>query len=216
MIPQFTDHEARVIGCLIEKSITTPDQYPLTLNALVNACNQKSSREPVMSLTQGEVEHAAKTLEERHLVTRQENFRSNSRVDKYSHRFCNTRYSSLQLDGGELAIICLLLLRGPQTPGELRTRSARLHGFDDNAAVVQSLTGLIERDPDPLVVKLPRRAGRKDAEYTHLLCGEVDLEAYAAQAPAPTAASGSASRAALEERVARLEEEVARLKALIE
>lgn len=216
MIPQFTDHEARVIGCLIEKSITTPDQYPLTLNALVNACNQKSSREPVMSLTQGEVEHAARALEDRHLLTRQENLRSNSRVDKYSHRLCNTRYSTLQLDEGEVAVMGLLLLRGPQTPGELRTRSARLHNFDDNAAVVQSLTGLIERTPDPLVVKLPRRAGRKDAEYMHLLCGPVDLEAYAAQAPTPSSSAGGASRAALEERVARLEEEVARLKSLIE
>ncbi|MEO0972428.1 MAG: YceH family protein [Pseudomonadota bacterium] len=219
MLTQLTEIEARVIGCLIEKSITTPDQYPLTLNALINACNQKSSREPVMALTQGEVERATRTLEERHIVTRQDSERSYSRVDKFAHRFCNTRYSQLQLDDGELALVCVLLLRGPQTPGELRTRCARLHAFEDNEAVVSSLTGLAEHDPDPLVIKLPRRAGRKDAEYTHLLCGPVDVEAYAAQAPVAPASERSSSRGAemedLRQRVATLEQEVARLKTLI-
>ena len=133
----LNDTEARVIGCLIEKSVVTPDQYPLTLNALTNACNQKSSRNPVMSLSQGEVQHAIRELESRHLVRTDENFKS--RVEKYAQRFCNTRYSNLQFSDAELAIVCLLLLRGPQTPGELRSRSGRLHAFADNAAVVEAL-----------------------------------------------------------------------------
>ena len=215
MLIQLNDTEARVIGCLIEKSIVTPDQYPLTLNALTNACNQKSSRNPVMALTQGEVQHAARALEDRHLVRTDENFKS--RVEKYAQRFCNTRYSNLQFSDGELAIVCLLLLRGPQTPGELRSRSGRLHTFEDNAELVQALTNLAERDPDPLVVKLPRTPGRKDSEYMHLFSGPVDTEVYASQAgerPArtPPARHGVAE---LEQRVARLEEEVAAIRAKI-
>ena len=116
MLDELDDKEARVIGCLIEKSIVTPDQYPLTLNALTNACNQKSSRDPVMSLTQGEVQHTLQTLEGKHLVQKAENFKG--RADKYTQRFCNTRYSDLQFDDAELATVCLLLLRGPQTPGD--------------------------------------------------------------------------------------------------
>ena len=127
---QLNDTEARVIGCLIEKSVVTPDQYPMTLNALTNACNQKSSRNPVMALTQGEVQHAIRELEAKHLVQTNENFKS--RVEKYTQRFCNTRYSDLQFSDAELAVVCLLLLRGPQTPGELRSRSGRLHSFADN------------------------------------------------------------------------------------
>jgi hypothetical protein len=215
LLIQLNDTEARVIGCLIEKSIVTPDQYPLTLNALTNACNQKSSRNPVMALTQGEVQHAARALEDRHLVRTDENFKS--RVEKYAQRFCNTRYSNLQFSDGELAIVCLLLLRGPQTPGELRSRSGRLHTFEDNAEVVQALTNLAERDPDPLVVKLPRTPGRKDSEYMHLFSGPVDVEVHTSQAgerPArtPPARDGVAE---LEQRVARLEAEVAAIRAKI-
>ena len=176
MLTELNDIEARVIGCLIEKSVVTPDQYPLTLNALTNACNQKSSRDPVMSLTQGEVQHTIRELERKHLVTADENFKS--RTEKYSQRFCNTRYSDLQFDDGERAVVCLLLLRGPQTPGELRSRSGRLHSFEDNAEVVQTLTGLAEREGQALVVKLPRTPGRKDSEYMHLFSGPVDIEAH--------------------------------------
>ena len=122
MLPQLTDKEARVIGCLIEKSVVTPDQYPLTLNALTNACNQKSSRNPVMNLTQGEVQHTIRDLEAKHLVRTDENFKSRS--EKYTQRFCNTRYSDFHFDDAQLAIVCLLLLRGPQTPGELRQRGS--------------------------------------------------------------------------------------------
>ena len=211
MLEQLDDKEARVIGCLIEKSITTPDQYPLTLNALTNACNQKSSRNPVMSLSQGEVQHTIRMLEGKHLVRTEENFKS--RTEKYSQRFCNTRYSDLQLDSAEVAIVCLLLLRGPQTPGELRSRSGRLHAFADNADVVTALNGLIEREAGPLVVKLPRTPGRKDSEYMHLFSGPVDVEAHVAQASvAKPAASPRSGVAELAERVERLEAELAELK----
>jgi uncharacterized protein YceH (UPF0502 family) len=209
----LSDTEARVIGCLIEKSIVTPDQYPLTLNALTNACNQKSSRNPVMSLTQGEVEHTVRELQDRHFVTIDENFKS--RVEKYTQRFCNTRYSNLQFSDAELAIICLLLLRGPQTPGELRSRSGRLHTFEDHAEVAQALSSLAEHEPDPLVVKLPRTPGRKDSEYMHLFSGPVDVEALAGAALEKRAAAAPArqSVAELEARVSQLEAEVAAIKA---
>jgi uncharacterized protein YceH (UPF0502 family) len=213
---QLNDTEARVIGCLIEKSIVTPDQYPMTLNSLTNACNQKSSRDPIMALTQGEVQHTLRELESKHCVRTDENFKS--RVEKYTQRFCNTRYSNLQFTDGELAIVCLLLLRGPQTPGELRSRSGRLHTFEDNAEVVQDLTRLAERESDPLVVKLPRTPGRKDSEYMHLFSGPIDVEAHVSQAEETQSRSAPARSnvAELEERVSQLEAEVAAIKALLE
>jgi len=209
---ELNDIEARVIGCLIEKSIVTPDQYPLTLNALTNACNQKSSRTPVMSLTQGEVQHTIRELEKKHFVRTDENFKS--RVEKYTQRFCNTRYSDLQFQDPELAVVCLLLLRGAQTPGELRSRSGRLYSFSDNAEVVQTLTGLIERDAGPLVVKLPRTPGRKDSEYMHLFCGPVDVEAHVSHALDERTGSSRerTSVAELAERLSLLEAEVAALR----
>ena len=212
MLPELNATEARVIGCLIEKSVVTPDQYPLTLNALTNACNQKSSRDPVMSLSQGDVQRAIRDLEAQHLVRTDENFKS--RVEKYSQRFCNTRYSNLQLDNAQQAIVCLLLLRGPQTPGELRSRSGRLHTFADNADVVVALDSLIEREGEPMLVKLPRTAGRKDSEYMHLFAGPVDVEAHTSQAQAAKASSSAerSSLAELAERVSELEVEVAALK----
>lgn len=217
MLETLDHKEARVIGCLIEKSIVTPDQYPLTLNALTNACNQKSSRDPVMSLTQGEVQHTVRALEDKHLVRREENFKS--RAEKYSQRLCNTRYSELQLSPAEVAIVCLLLLRGAQTPGELRARSGRLHGFADNDEVVETLSVMAGREAGALVVKLPRTPGRKDSEYMHLFYGPVDVEAYAEEAASrPPAAARSASPqqetiAALTARVENLEAEVSSLKA---
>jgi len=212
---QLDAAEARVIGCLIEKSIVTPDQYPLTLNALTNACNQKSSRDPVMSLTQGEVQHTVRELSDKHLVRIDENFKS--RVEKYTQRFCNSRYSDLQFTDGELAIVCLLLLRGPQTPGELRARSGRLHSFSDNAEVVKALDGLMNREGDPLVVKLPRTPGRKDSEYMHLFSGPVDVEAHASQAreERPARSRDGQSVAELAQRVSRLEAEVAAIKDML-
>lgn len=211
MLQALSDKEARVIGCLIEKSVVTPDQYPLTLNALTNACNQKSGRSPVMALQQGEVQHVIRDLEAKHLVRTEENFKS--RTEKYTQRFCNTRYSNLQFDPPQLAVVCLLLLRGPQTPGELRSRSSRLHHFADNAEVVVALSGLINRDGEALLVKLPRTPGRKDSEYMHLFCGPIDVEAHASQAQAtrPAGTSERVSVAELAERVSQLEADFAAL-----
>jgi uncharacterized protein YceH (UPF0502 family) len=215
VLQELSGHEARIIGCLIEKSIVTPDLYPLTLNSLTAACNQKSGRNPVMALKQGEVQHALRVLEARHLVRRDENFKS--RTEKYSQRFCNTRYSDQQFDPAQLAIVCLLMLRGPQTPGELRARSGRLHSFADNDEVVLALDSLIGRGSEPLVVKLPRSPGRKDSEYMHLFSGEVDVAAHASEAQAAKAAGSSerVSVAKLAERIDLLETEVARLRELL-
>ncbi len=211
--PNLTANEARVIGCLIEKSVITSDQYPLTLNALTNACNQKSGRNPVMSLQKGMVQRIVRDLEAKKLVRVEENFKSG--VEKYVQRFCNTRFSDYQFDPPQFAVVCLLLLRGPQTPGELRARSGRLHTFADNATVVDALTTLIEQEGNPLVVKLPRTPGRKDSEYMHLFSGPIDVEAHASQSQAAMA-TGSSERVSVSEltqRVSRLEAEVAELKA---
>ncbi len=212
MLPNLTANEARIIGCLMEKSVVTPDQYPLTLNALTNACNQKSSRNPIMSLEQGIVQRTVRDLQAKHLVRADENFKSG--VEKYIQRFCNSHFGDYQFDPPQFAIVCLLLLRGPQTPGELKARGGRLHTFADNAAVVDALTGLIEREANPLVLKLPRTPGRKDAEYMHLFSGPIDVEAHASQAQTAMA-TGSSERASvsdLAQRVSRLEAEVAELR----
>ena len=208
----LSDNESRVIGCLMEKSITTPDQYPLTLNALTNACNQKSARAPIMSLNQGAVQHTVRELEGKHLLRVEENFKRG--VEKYTQRLCNSSFSELQFDKAEFAIVCLLLLRGPQTPGELRANSGRLHKFSDNNAVVMALDGLAEYASGALVVKLPRTAGRKDSEYMHLFSGDVDLTAYAQTAAAVQSSGDSprSSMAQLEQRISDLETEVAELK----
>lgn len=212
VLSNLTANEARVIGCLMEKSIVTPDQYPLTLSALTNACNQKSSRNPVMSLEQGMVQRTVRDLQSRQLVRAEENFKSGT--EKYMQRLCNTQLADFKFDPPQFAIVCLLLLRGPQTPGELRARSGRLHTFADNPAVVEALAGLIERDGSPVIVKLPRTPGRKDAEYMHLLAGSVDVDARASEAQI-TAASVSSERVSVSElaqRVAKLEAEVAELR----
>jgi len=214
MVPlNLTANEARVIGCLIEKSVITSDQYPLTLNALTNACNQKSGRNPVMSLQKGMVQRIVRDLEAKKLVRVEENFKSG--VEKYVQRFCNTRFSDYQFDPPQFAVVCLLLLRGPQTPGELRARSGRLHTFSDNATVVDALTTLIEQEGNPVVVKLPRTPGRKDSEYMHLFSGPIDVEAHASQSQAAMATESSerVSVSELTQRVSRLEAEVAELKA---
>ena len=217
MIPQnLSANEGRILGCLMEKSVTTPEQYPLTLNALVNGCNQKSARTPVMSLSQGTVQHTVRKLDEQHLLRIEENFKRG--VEKYTQRLCNSSYSELQLDTAQFAIVCLLLLRGPQTPGELRARSGRLHEFADNNEVVTALESLVEYPVDPLVVQLPRSPGRKDSEYMHLLSGEVDIEAHAQQVAAaqPERSEPRSSLAQLEQRLSELEAEVAELKQRLE
>ena len=217
MFPQnLSANECRILGSLMEKSVTTPEQYPLTLNALVNACNQKSAREPVMALSQGTVQHTVRSLDEQHLMRIEENFKRG--VEKYTQRLCNSSYSELQFDTAQFAIICLLLLRGPQTPGELRARSGRLHEFADNNEVVKALENLAEYPVDPLVVQLPRSPGRKDSEYMHLLSGEIDIEAHAQQVAAaqPERAAPRSNLAELEQRLSELEVEVAALKQRLE
>ena len=168
-ITEFTPIEARVLGCLLEKAVTTPDQYPLSLNALTNACNQKSARDPVMSLDPGEVQRAINSLEEKHVARRDENFKT--QVEKYTHRFCNTPFSDYQFDSAQYAAVCVLLLRGPRTPGEIRANSGRLHSFADNEEVVETLDTL-RVAPNAIVQRLERTPGRRDHEYTHLFFGE--------------------------------------------
>jgi uncharacterized protein YceH (UPF0502 family) len=168
---ELTFNEARVIGCLIEKQITTPDQYPLSLNALVNACNQKSNRDPVLELDERTVQQSVDDLGRKHFVVEKSGF--GSRVPKYQHRFCNTEYGTLKFDPQELAILCELMLRGAQTPGELRSRAARMAPFGDVSEVEAALTRLSERDDGPFVVRLAREPGRRESRYAHLFSGEV-------------------------------------------
>lgn len=204
--------EARVIGSLMEKSVVTPEQYPLTLNALVLACNQKSSRDPVMNLEPGEVLNAVRQLESRHLVTSDEHHRG--RVERFAQRLCNTRYGELELSPPEFAVVCLLLLRGAQTPGELRTRSGRLHEFADNEAVTATLEALMARPGGGLVARLPRKPNRHDHEYVHLLSGFVESAPVETVHEAVGAASSRLDRmAALEARVEALERELEALRA---
>jgi uncharacterized protein YceH (UPF0502 family) len=207
--------EARVIGCMIEKQITTPDQYPLSLNALVNACNQKSNRDPVMSLDEATVQHTLDALSRKHLILERSGF--GSRVPKYQHLFCNTEYGSLKFSPQELAIVCELLLRGPQTPGELRSRASRMATFTDVSEVEAALQGLLERESGPLVARLPREPGRREARYMQLFGGEPPPppSVTAEVTPEEGAPRGSDGEA-LAGRVTRLEEEVRQLRAELE
>jgi len=224
---ELTAIEARVISCLIEKQITTPDQYPLSLNALVNACNQKSNRDPVLDLDEGTVQRTVDTLAKKHLVMEKSGF--GSRVPKYQHRFCNTEFGTLKLDSQELAVVCELLLRGPQTPGELRSRASRMASFSDVSETEATLTRLSERADGPFVVRLAREPGRRESRYAHLFSGPVTGVAQAhdtdegygaAGAMEPRASVGApevsfpASRN--DQRLARLEEEVQALRAELE
>ena len=206
----LSPNEARIIGCLMEKAVLTPDQYPLTLNALTTACNQKSSRDPVLALERITVERAARDLLEKSLVTRDENFRSG--VVKYQQRLCNTMFSDLTFADDEYAVVCVLLLRGPQTPGELRARSRRLHVFADNEAVAETLQHLMDADRESgaVVARLARVPGRRDHQYAHLLSGAIE-SVPADDVPASAEPRGG-RLAELERRVAALELEVAALK----
>ncbi|HEV7445953.1 MAG TPA: DUF480 domain-containing protein [Steroidobacteraceae bacterium] len=168
---ELTVLEARLIGCLIEKQITTPDQYPLSLNALANACNQKSNRDPVMDLDEATVQKTLDSLSKKHFVMEKSGF--GSRVPKYQHRFCNTEFGTLKLDPQELAIVCELLVRGPQTPGELRTRASRMAPFAETSEVEAALTRLAERPDGPFVVRLVREPNRRDSRWAHLFSGPV-------------------------------------------
>lgn len=205
---ELTPLEARVIGCLIEKQITTPEQYPLSLNALVNACNQKSNRDPVLELVEAEVQAVVDALVKRYQVSEHGGF--GSRVAKFQHRFCNTEYGALKFSAQELAIVCELLLRGPQTPGELRSRAGRMAHFNDADEVEAALDALARRQDGPFVVRLPREPGKRESRYTHLFSGEPI--ATAAPEPAAPAASQPGRLDLIEQRLAELESEVARLR----
>jgi len=207
---QLSPHEARVIGSLIEKQITTPEQYPLSLNALVLACNQKSNRDPVLELTVQAVQELLDALSRKHLVIEKSGF--GSRVPKYQQRFCNTEFSALQFTPQERAILCELLLRGPQTPGELRSRASRMAPFSDVTEVETSLDHLAHDPGGPRVVQLPREPGRRDSRYAHLFSGEVHA---VPREPGTGAAEPSLEEApgALTERVSALEQQVRDLRA---
>jgi uncharacterized protein YceH (UPF0502 family) len=193
--------EARVAGVLMEKESTTPEYYPLSANAVLNACNQKSSREPVMSLSEPEVRGALFDLEQMGLVRTLDD----ARVPKFEHR-CRDGMGGPPLRRDEVAVLCLLLLRGPQTPAELRARAERLYSFDDNAAAQTTLERMAARE-EPLVVLLPRQPGAREARWAHLLCGPVD----AAAPPTPAHAATSTQASVAEERLVQLE---ARIEAL--
>jgi uncharacterized protein YceH (UPF0502 family) len=208
---ELTPIEARIIGCLIEKEITTPDQYPLSLNALTNACNQKTNREPVLELTDAQVQQSVDTLMRKYLVS-DRSAGYGGRVTKYKHRFCNTEFGSLKFSKQELGIICVLLLRGPQTPGELRSRTNRLCEFADGGEVDAALKSLIEREDGPFVARLRRGAGEREARYSHLFSGIP--EALAGDEPPLEAdAAAPGSKSSLGERVLALEELVQQLRA---
>ncbi len=199
----LTEIEARVLGALVEKDITTPDYYPLSLNALVNACNQKNNREPVMHLDEAAVRQALESLHDKGLAGPAGG--ADSRVTKYEHRLQEV----FNFGRAETALLCVLLLRGPQTPGELRGRTERMHRFEELADVQSGLQRLMQREP-PMVKMLPRQPGTKESRYAHLLSGDVE-----GWEPPPAAAAGSGDAdqvTRLESEVAALHEEIAELK----
>jgi len=193
----LTELETRVLGSLLEKDITTPDYYPLSLNALVNACNQKSNRDPVMNVDEGQVQETLYSLREKGLAGPVSS--ADSRVTKYEHRL----QEAFNFTRGETAVICVLLLRGPQTPGELRGRTERMHRFEDLSEVQSALQRLMQREP-PLATMLPRQPGTKETRYMHLFGGGVP-----AWEPAP---AQSAPPSEERERIARLESELRTLR----
>lgn len=217
----LTEIEARILGALIEKEITTPEYYPLSLNALVNACNQKSNRAPEMHLDDDAVLPALRTLEQKGLAGKGDNM--DGRVKKYEHRLAD----AFNFTRPETAVLCELLLRGPQTPGELRSRAERMHHFDDLDSVNSTLRHLVEREP-PLAKLLPRQPGTKEARYTQLLSGDVTVAAESEATPLPStksviafpSATASAAPASstvdritgLEQKVSALEQEISELK----
>jgi uncharacterized protein YceH (UPF0502 family) len=214
---EFNPNEARVIGCLIEKEITTPDQYPLSLNALTNACNQKTNREPVLNLSEPEVQQSIDTLMRKYMVS-DKSAGYGGRVTKYKHRFCNTEFGSLKFSKQELGILCVMLLRGPQTPGELRSRTNRLCEFADAEEVEAALRGLMAREDGPFIARLLRAPGARESRYAHLFSGAIEsapeLDEQREDSLSSTAAPGPLSQrvAALEELVAQLRAEIDALK----
>jgi uncharacterized protein len=205
---ELTSLEARVIGCLIEKEITTPDQYPLSLNALVNACNQKTNRDPVLELPESDVQSALDGLTRKHLVS-DRSAGYGGRVNKYKQRLCNSEFGSLKFTAQELGILCVLLLRGAQTPGELRSRTNRLCEFADAQAVEDALQALMTREDGPFIARLARAPGSRESRYMQLFTGPVESQPD----EAPRLAAPGPEGAGLAERVEQLEQQVAALRA---
>jgi uncharacterized protein len=201
LVDLLTDIETRVLGSLIEKDITTPDYYPLSLNALVNACNQKNNRDPVMTLDEDSVSHTLATLQEKRLAGPASG--ADSRVTKYEHRLQEV----FNFDRREIAILCVLLLRGPQTPGELRGRTERMYRFEALDDVISTLDRLSQRQP-PLAAVLPRQPGTKESRYMHLFSGDAPTAVDAAHAPSRASELTRTS----DDRITHLENEVAELK----
>jgi uncharacterized protein YceH (UPF0502 family) len=205
----LTASQARVLGALVEKEVTTPEYYPLSLNALINACNQRSNREPVMNLDEEEVRRSLHRLDDLHLAGRARS--ADGRVTKYEHWLGE----AFNFSRAETALICVLLLRGPQTPGELRGRTERMHTFDELTDVLAGLQKLMEREP-PLAAVLPRQPGTKEARYTHLLSGPVEsiAAAFAAEPAFARRENGpdSVLNEGHEERITQLEATVAELR----
>ncbi len=203
---ELSAKEARVVGCLLEKQLTTPEQYPMTLNGLTTACNQKTNREPVMDLSESEVQQTLDLLLRKHIIRTQ----SGSRTMKYEHRFCNSEFGDLKFSPQEVAVVTTLLLRGAQTTGELRTRTSRLHDFADVSEVEHTLTTLASREDGPFCVRLAREPGKRESRFMHLFSGEVSD--VATTAGDDFFEARTTSQAVIEERVAVLETEVAELK----
>ena len=204
MLTILSDIELRVLGSLIEKQVTTPEYYPLTLNALTLACNQKNNRHPVTAFDEAAVAQALETLREKNLTY--VFYGSNSRVPKYKH----VMPEIFHLDQAELAVMCVLMLRGAQTVGELRDRTTRLHNFTGLDEIDATLNSLMAKDPEPLVVRLPRQPGQKEARFAHLLAGEVSIDQAAESEPPKRPVTHRTSDS---ERVLKVEQEVETLRA---
>ncbi len=200
--------QCRIIGVMLEKETTTPEQYPLSPNGILIGCNQKSSREPVMSLSEGDVQNVIDELVKMNQLM--VDHKASSRVNKYFHRFCNTEFGSLQFTPQQRAIICVLLLRGPQTPGELRTRTNRLADFNDVSEVETTLDELQELNGQILVKKLAREPGKRDCRYVHLL-SDVDETSFAQASTSQTDVLPTEEHTSLTQRVTELEQQVASL-----
>lgn len=200
---QLTTVEARVVGSLMEKQVTTPEQYPMSVNGVLTACNQKTNREPVMELKEHEVQGTLDDLVKRHYLRTVSGF--GNRVMKYEQRFCNSEFGDLKLTPAEVAIVTTLLLRGAQTPGELRSRAGRMYEFNDMSQVEHTLETLANREDGPFVVRLPREPGKRESRYMHLFSGEAETQAVVACAEAEPTGDLTA-------RVEQLEADVAELK----
>lgn len=205
---QLSAQQARIIGVLLEKQVTTPEQYPLSLNGVVTGCNQKTNREPVMELSDAEVQNQLDMLVKQHFLRTQSGF--GNRVTKYEQRFCNSEFGDLKLNSAEVALVTTLLLRGPQTPGELRSRASRMHEFSDVMEVETALETLANREDGPFVIRLAREPGKRECRYQHLFSGDAPEVVDCADSNINEHQSGLVAR------ITQLEAEVAALKARLD